>query len=213
MPVPAENSLIQTRRIVIPVDVPEIQVVHTAELRLLNMIGHQYPHAAVGQILTAELRIHHTRRWCSPSHQETASSLEFSFEIHANPDMWLVGGRRRGNFTAKEGETTSFTVMLLPQRAGHLLLPGLEVKTFTPQPPAPDGSDAADRKRGLAPQRQQIPCEVDYLNHGETVLVLPDLQKTTVCLDPAGSSSGGNTNPSTGGSWLVDSERRGVESC
>ena len=235
---PTENTLTHTRRIVIPVDVPEIQVVHTAELRLLNMIGHQQdPHAAVGQILTAELRIHHTRRWCSSSNQETASSLEFSYELHANPDMWLVGGRRRGNFTAREGETTSFTVMLLPQRPGHLLLPGLEVKTYMPQkqqqqPVASDGSReaaaaaaaAADQARGLAPHREQVPCEVDYLNHGETVLVLPDLQKTTVSLDPAGVSGGGvsgsggsnsaNANPSTGGSWLIDSERRGeVESC
>lgn len=107
--------------------------------------------------------------------------------------------------------------MLLPQRPGHLLLPGVEVKTYIPQKPAATtedgGSDAADQARGLAPHREQIPSEVDYLNHGETVLVLPDLRKTTVCLDPAAASSNnsGNAaaaNPATGGSWLIDSERR-----
>ncbi|KAK2764268.1 hypothetical protein FQN54_008960 [Arachnomyces sp. PD_36] len=212
VPTPSQQKQTPPRRIVIPVDVPEMQVVHTAELHLLNMIGQQHPHAAVGQILTTELHLQHTRRWCSSVNQETASLLEFSYEIHANPDMWLVGGMRRGNFTAKEGETTCFTVMLLPQRAGHLLLPGVEVKTFV----AEKGAAAADDEAGLAPQRKQVPCEVDYLNHGETVLVLPDLRKTTVCLDPTGSGSSGSTanpNPATGGSWLVDSERRGVESC
>jgi hypothetical protein len=34
----------------------------------------------------------------------------------------------------------------------------------------------------MAPARRSIPCEVDYRSHGETVLVLPNLKKTTVNL-------------------------------
>ncbi|KAE8408425.1 trafficking protein particle complex subunit 10 [Aspergillus pseudonomiae] len=199
-----DQPSIPRRHIIIPVDIPEIQVVHTAELRLRNLAG-QPPHAAVGQMIAAELSLRHTRRWCSPEHRENAGGpLEFSYEIHANPELWLVGGRRRGNFTAEEGETKTFAVMLLPQKAGHLLLPGLEIKTFVPassatppKPPAPATGPA-----GTAPvlQRRQIACEVDYRNHGETVLVLPDLRSTTVSL----SLSGGNH----GAAWLIDSERR-----
>lgn len=203
-----QQPTILSRRIVIPVDIPEIQVVHTAELRLGNdMADTQQPmHAAVGQMIAAELRLCHTRRWCSLEHQEDNSSesggaLEFAYELHANPDLWLVGGRRRGNFLAREGETTSFAVMLLPQKSGHLLLPGLEIKAFVPgraaAPPPPPPNNPAATPPPL--QRRQIACEVDYRNHGETVLVLPDLRKTTVSL----SSSGGH-----GVSWLVDSERR-----
>ncbi|KAJ5832647.1 hypothetical protein N7474_000958 [Penicillium riverlandense] len=188
---------IPSRRIIIPVEVPEIQVVHTAELRLPETdVSGPGAHAAVGQMISAELCLRYTRRWCSPAAQEHAGQpLECSYELHANPDLWLLGGRRRANFLARDGETTRFPVLLLPQKPGHLLLPGLEIRTFVPssttQPPAT--SDL-----GAPQQRHPIPCEVDYRNHGETVLVLPDLRKTTVSL----SAHGG------GASWLVDSERR-----
>ncbi|CAG8279777.1 unnamed protein product [Penicillium salamii] len=185
---------IPSRRIIIPVDVPEIQVVHTAELQLQP--NTESTHAAVGQIITAELCLRHTRRWCSPATRENGDQpLECSYEIHANPDLWQIGGRRRGNFLAKDGEVTRFTVLLLPQKPGHLLLPGLEIRTFfpsTPQLPADPPT---------APPRRSIPCEVDYRNHSETVLVLPDLRKTTVTLSASGGHAGG-------GSWLIDSERR-----
>ncbi|RAL11132.1 putative TMEM1 family protein [Aspergillus homomorphus CBS 101889] len=204
------------RHIIIPVDIPHIQVVHTAELRLTNLTD-QPRHAAVGQMIAAELSIHHTRRWCSPDQREQADGpLEFTYELHANPDSWLVGGRRRGNFTANEGETKTFAIMLLPQKAGHLLLPGLEIRSFVPPsasspaaPPPPTtpskpqpspGGAAADPATATNPlQRRPIPCEVDYRNHGETVLVLPDLRTTTVSLSLSGGSHGG--------AWLIDSER------
>lgn len=245
-----QQPTIPSRRIIIPVDIPEIQVVHTAELRLSNNNDdddasendNQPTHAAVGQMIAAELRLRHTRRWCTPEHQEHAShsdgALEFTYDLHTNPDQWLVGGRRRGNFLAREGETTKFAVMLLPQKAGHLLLPGLEIKAFVPAslgpsvndsgvsmgtgtgtgsgsgsigattagpalaspPPAAGpgsgGSGSGGSAAGPSLQRRQIACEVDYRNHGETVQVLPDLRKTTVSLS------------ASGGSWLVDSERR-----
>lgn len=249
-----QQPTIPSRRIVIPVDIPEIQVVHTAELRLLDNTpnanananpdekkeqhekGSQLTHAAVGQMIAAELRLHHTRRWCSPAHQETTShsdgALEFTYDLHANPEQWLIGGRRRGNFLAREGTMTTFAVMLLPQKSGHLLLPSLDIKAFVPAGsgtgsssgattvagPPPSGNTGVTTSPHPAPpqggptpttptptgggapppslQRRQIACEVDYRNHGEALLVLPDLRKTTVTLSVSG------------GSWLVDSERR-----
>jgi hypothetical protein len=164
--------------------------VHTADLYLPNMTGN-HAHATVGGMIPAELRLRHTRRWCPYQRREPDSALEFSYEILANPELWLIGGRRRANFTAKEGETLSFPIMLLPQKAGHLLLPSLDIKTFVSQASDPDT---------LSPQRRQIPCEVDYRSHGETVLISPDLRKTTISLDGSGSSGSG--------SWLVGSERR-----
>lgn len=181
---------------VIPVDIPAIQVVHTAELRLGKKPS---THAAVGQMMSAELCLQHTRRWCPAEQQENAGGpLDMAYEIHANPEHWLVGGRRRGNFTAHEGETKTFAIMLLPQKPGHLLLPGVEIKTFVPPGPA------QRQASGQPVQRRQIAGEVDYRNHGETVQVLPDLQKTTVSL---GSSSNGSHGGGAG-AWLVDSERR-----
>ncbi|GIK04526.1 hypothetical protein Aspvir_008609 [Aspergillus viridinutans] len=200
-----KQPTILSRRIVIPVDIPEIQVLHTAELRLKNLAD-QPRHAAVGQMIAAELVLRHTRRWSSPETRENAGgNLEFSYEIHANPELWLVGGRRRGNFVASENETQTFAVLLLPQKAGHLLLPGLEIKSYVPAAPPPTAttSQPGNPAAGGAPflQRRQVPSEVDYRNHGETVLVLPDLRQTTVSLSPAGQ--GGH-----GGSWLINSESR-----
>ncbi|CAG8896238.1 unnamed protein product [Penicillium nalgiovense] len=206
---PAQPT-IPTRRIIIPVDVPEIQVVHTADLQLQPKSTTDpgpSTHAAVGQMIVAELCLHHTRRWCSPATENADQPLECSYEIHANPDQWQIGGRRRGNFLARDGESTRFTVLLLPQKPGHLLLPGVEIRTFLPPAPQPPTSPpAADAGGSMAPARRSIPCEVDYRNHGETVLVLPDLKKTTVSL----SAAGGN-HAAGGGSWLVDSERRTEE--
>ncbi|KAJ9196715.1 hypothetical protein DTO021D3_5185 [Paecilomyces variotii] len=205
IPIPDPDPSLLSKQIVIPVDVPEVPIVHTAELRLTN-IGHEQPaHAAVGQTIAAELVLRHTRRWASSSSSrspetssdaaETATQpVEFSYEVLANPEIWLLGGRRRGNFTAPEGETRSFPILLLPQRPGHLLLPGLDIKTFAVPSPAVSGGGVPS----ATAQRKLVPCEVDYRNHGETLLVLPDLKKTTVSL----SQSAG------GGSWLVDSERR-----
>jgi hypothetical protein len=191
--------------------VPEIQIVHTAELQLQpKPTTDQGPstHAAVGQMIIAELYLQHTRRWCSPETRENADQpLECSYEIHANPDLWQIGGRRRGNFLARDGESNRFTVLLLPQKPGHLLLPSIEIRTFFPSgPQLPTSPPATDAAALAAPSRRSIPCEVDYRNHGETVLVLPDLKKTTVSL----SAAGGSHAPG-GGSWLVDSERRAEE--
>ncbi|KAI9699259.1 MAG: hypothetical protein M1836_002869 [Candelina mexicana] len=119
------------RQIIIPVELPHLQVVHTVDLHLLDLPSGSL--VAVGQMLAAELRIHHTRSWDTSSyHADT--SLEFSYEIHANPEIWLIGGRRRAHFTAKENKLHTFPIMLLPLRAGHLLLPTVEIKPSVPRP-------------------------------------------------------------------------------
>lgn len=120
------------------------------------------------------------------------------YEIIANPETWLVAGRRRGNFRATEGQTSLFSLMLLPQKAGHLLLPHVELKTFVSQESHRD----SHRDSQQVFQRQQVPSEVDYFNHGVTVLVTPNLKTTTVSLDVTGTSGSG--------AWLIDSEQRNI---
>jgi len=211
LPDASDNSRLN-RRIIIPVDIPQVRVVHTADLRILRPDpDDRHSLAAVGRPLAAELRIKHTVSWdgtdtkpdnpTTPDENE-AEPLEFSYEIHANPEVWLIGGKRRGNFRARENETHMFPIMLLPQRHGHLLLPGLDVKAFEVQTstPAPtSGLGVKQESANFPPARKQVQSELDYRNHGESVLVLPDLKSTTVSLDPGGPG---------GGSWLVESERR-----
>jgi hypothetical protein len=129
---PAAGSPLE-REIVIPVDVPEVAVVHTAELRWTNVASGrgETVQAAVGQMLAAELHLRHTRSWgaaaaesgeADDQHKE-GSAYEFAYEVHAHQDVWLLGGRRRGTFTGREGETQWFPLILIPQRPGYLLLP------------------------------------------------------------------------------------------
>ena len=121
-----------------------------------------------------------------------AKAMEFSYEVIASPDTWLVGGRRRGNFTLDLAEQQAFPVLLIPQRAGHLLLPSIEVKCTTPE---------GDHSRTPAP-KGQIAFEVTNQSRAKSVLVTPSLRGTTVSLD---------TEAAAGRSRLVDSQRRPAE--
>lgn len=237
-----DNESELARQIVIPVEVPEVQVVHTAELRLSTLSDNtdETTHAAVGHGIPAELILQHTRRWCSQRSetQEPVGELEFAYELHVNQDLWLIGGRRRGHFTAVEGEIKKFAIMLLPQKAGYLLLPSIEIKTFvvtsssgnvvgantstpttfsmqsivgqtindttstitsptsaTPTPTTTTTTMTVPLGPWTQQQRRQIVNEVDYKNHGEVILVLPNLRKTTVSLE-------------SGSPGLIESESR-----
>ncbi|KAI9877272.1 MAG: hypothetical protein M1830_004355 [Pleopsidium flavum] len=197
------------RQIVIPVEVPSISIVHTAHMRIVtkNSDGRSTDQfAAVGQIIAAALTIKHTRRWDTAKATEAPHNAEkplnFSYEVQANPDLWLVAGRRRGHFSTKENEALTFPLMLLPQRPGYLLYPTVEIRAV------PDGPDTLDGRFSSAEQGSRdsrdassndvfpTSCETDYRNQGDTILVLPNLKSSTVSLDPGGSA------------WLVESERR-----
>ena len=83
-----------------------MQIVHTARLRLLDGDDEKpsgLSSAAVGQVVRADLTIRHTRKWgiygsFTDIHDR---ALDFYYEIHANPDMWLIGGQKKAHFTAK----------------------------------------------------------------------------------------------------------------
>ncbi|KAI9774872.1 MAG: hypothetical protein M1840_000088 [Geoglossum simile] len=159
----------QRRKIVIPVEVPQVQVVHTADLQILNSDGSTHPQtgtATVGQLVGAELLIKHTRVWDTGKVNATLQSfsepqisgvdtpLEFVYELHANPDQWLIGGRRRVHFTARENKLQKFPIVLLPLRSGHLLLPTIDIKPFVLQPTLAD-DEGATADQGQPPTQGQ----------------------------------------------------------
>lgn len=109
------------RRIIIPVEVPSVSVVHTVRLRIMPVANDsQGPVAlaAVGQIIAANLEIKHTRRWATTDVRagtppSAGKPLNFSYEVQANPDSWLVAGRRKGHFRATVGQANSETSLPL----------------------------------------------------------------------------------------------------
>jgi len=198
--IPRDLSEGMARTITIPVDVPQTQIVYVANLRVfggLDAIHDVGGTRAVGHCIPAELVLQYTRKWDMKKEVsgEETDKLEFYYELDASPETWLIGGRRKAQFSAKEDEVLTFPVLLIPQRAGHLMFPSLEVKRSERrggsvpdlQSPQSQGPDAA------------LSCEVDYQNQGRSVLVVSNLRRTTVGVEPA---AGG------GGAWLVDSQSR-----
>lgn len=184
------------RRIIITVTIPRIQVVHTTSLAILPSPTTPTP---VGSMLAAELRITHTRQWGDtnnpPSTITNSHKLDFVYELDAHPDTWLIGGQRRAHFSAAEDETLAFPVMLLPLRAGHLLLPNVEIRHVPARRmQAQEGTEAGAGSEGV------LACETDYQSLGDTVLVIPNVRSTTVAL--------GKTGPGGTEAVLVDSETR-----
>lgn len=90
-------------------------------------------------------------------------------------------------FHVQDGDSRVFQVLLFPRATGRLLYPSVEIGPASKL----TGEAAGENGEESAPS-----YEVDFLNQGESIYVVPDLVSTTVSLDP---SSGG---------WLVESRRR-----
>jgi hypothetical protein len=81
-----------------------MQVVQTAKLR--RFVRSAIPDrdsspVSIGHGLPMELSISYTRVWELAKASKTESSaLEFRYEIQADPDAWLIGGQRKGHFSA-----------------------------------------------------------------------------------------------------------------
>ncbi|KAL9078787.1 MAG: hypothetical protein Q9157_002307 [Trypethelium eluteriae] len=183
------------RTIIIAVDVPTIQVLHTASLSLPNLSSPnstQPPLAAVGQALRADLHIRHTRHWdrnntlaSTANLSHPSDPLDFVYDIHANPDIWLLGGERRAHFSAREGETKTFALMLIPLVPGRHMLPRVEIRVRGQRP---RGEEKGQQQGSGREGGSSVSCETDYQSQAETVMVIADVKGTTVDLRVSGQA-------------------------
>ena len=208
-----EATISNSRSITLPVDVPSVTVVHTADLVLVNTfsIPSDSPVAASNQPITASLNIKWTRRWDTESHSSIdyaqSHHLEFLYEVSGSADTWLIGGKRKGLFKVprdqeQSKQKLSFPLILIPLREGFLPFPNVEIKASPMarllRSPARISDD------NVTPATQTIvTCETDFKNAGETIRVINDARRTTVSLDASGPQ---------GGAWLLETERRSAES-
>lgn len=195
------------RSIIIPVDVPSVTVVYTANLKLLetSSVPSTTAVAVFNEPIAASLNVKWTRIWDTQPTTESAAynkqnDMEFFYEISGAADKWLIGGCRKGHLAvpySTESEDSSrgfsFPVILIPLREGYLPFPNLDIKSVA-------RSAASDEEGDNANAQGTVTCEVDYKNSGETIRVVSDARKTTVSLDASGPQ---------GGAWLLESERRG----
>lgn len=152
-------------RLNITVPVPRLPVLHTAKLSLQKEAAQIF---TTGSLINAELSIVHTRRWDSPNVFESSTQgpnevLDFVFELDAPPDTWLIAGQRRTRFSAKENETMTWEILLMPLKAGRIFLPSVEVRLV--------GTGTED-----------LGCDTYYQSMGETVVVINEVGSTTVAL-------------------------------
>ena len=183
------SSVTEKASILIPVEIPSVSVVHTADIHLekplpapLTDKAGGTPTVVIGQVLSATLRLKWTRIWDTDAAR--TEDKEFSYEISAPGEAWLLGGRRRGHFVIPGGGPTSSTpeteaeipLMLIPQREGWLPYPSVEIKEIS-----------AD---GEVVESHAQTFEVDYRNLGETVRVIGGRKGVTVSLDASGPGGG-----------------------
>lgn len=93
------------RSLTVPVDIPYMTVVHTAQLKIYKgTLDKPWPSLmmALGQALQAKLTIEHTRKWGEG--QERNERLGFWYDLEANLHDWLIGGQRSARFEAKVSE-------------------------------------------------------------------------------------------------------------
>jgi hypothetical protein len=209
IPVLMDEATISTSRsIIIPVEVPPVTVVHTANLKLLDISCNpaSAPVVASTQPISALLVIKWTRRWDgSPevSSPEKSEHLEFVYEVSGPSDTWLIGGRRKGHFRIPAGhdqdqkQILSFPVVLIPLREGILPYPHVDIKPSSASRNIHLEGENADSKAQT--KHRAVTCETDYKNIGETIRVISDTRKTTVSLDASGPQ---------GGAMLLEAERR-----
>lgn len=194
----------QQQSILIPVDIPSMAVVHTADIRLqkpipslVQPLDHsETPVACVNQLLPATLHLKWTRVWDTERRTDAGGGGgdEFTYDVSAPSDTWLVGGRKKGHFVIPspsvaddEGGLSSsaeseadIPLVMIPLREGWLPYPAVEVREV-----AADGGEDEGSKGWLAGH-----CETDYRNLGETVRVVADRGRVTVSLDASGPGGG-----------------------
>jgi hypothetical protein len=194
----------ESRSIIIPVEIPSISVVFTADIHLEAPTSPdgRFDFAALNESIPASLRIKWTRLWdTSPSDEdENPDTLNFVYDITAPTETWLLGGRRKAHFSIPVGQDSSadhlsFPLILIPLKEGYLTYPSVDIK------PAPITKlDAEGRPQSRGAERR-VTCEVDVANAGEVVRCIGDMGRVSVSLDPVGNG---------GGAWVVESERRAV---
>jgi len=150
---------VSPRKIVISVPLPHLDILQIATLTIPKS---DLLYAAVGTPLCAKLALHHTKIWGIRG-ERSQKNIEFMYDIDAPADTWLIGGQRRGRFTAEEHESKTWEVILIPLRTGKLLLPFVDVRVV--------GKDA-----------DYITCETEFKGFGKTVTVVGHLSRTTVSM-------------------------------
>ncbi|KDQ60741.1 hypothetical protein JAAARDRAFT_172897 [Jaapia argillacea MUCL 33604] len=165
------------RDLKIPLDVPRVDIIAAAKIRILSSPfsteespSHRLPALYAGQPISAVMTVTTSFHWGSNS-EAKKRSYRMRFDVEEMIKVWLVSGRKRGDFIATDGATYEVPLTLIALNHGELSLPKVAI---TPLPVA-DGS---------AMGSTAVPTTETYQVHGaEKVLILPRGGRSTFVLD------------------------------
>ncbi|KAI0854542.1 trafficking protein particle complex subunit 10 [Xylaria cubensis] len=204
------SKLVEPSSILIPVDIPSVTIVHTADIKLQpqpittqSLVPYPAtPAVCTHQLLPATLHLKWTRMWDTLTAPSSQTDLEFSYELSALPDTWLLGGRRRGHFVipAPDGDDerersssidteAEIPILLIPQREGYLPYPSVDIREIR----SDSNSNVAENNIGSESTSHpgpEVQHETDMRNLGETVRVVADRSRVTLSLDASGPGGG-----------------------
>ncbi|KAK4962788.1 hypothetical protein LTR10_000415 [Elasticomyces elasticus] len=179
-----------SRSIRIPVEVPTIDMVFDVSLKLHPGEASNPPKPLVltlGKPVDAELNVRCTDAWSTrvlfAQGKHKALKDRFVFEIQADPEIWLVGGPRRIQFTAQPEKSADFAITLIPLKRGSHRLPRVEIHA---QP------EAIEEGKPSTNPGDAVTCETHCDNGGQLAEVIRDLRTTRVRISdtwPAEDSS------------------------
>ncbi|KAH7017073.1 trafficking protein particle complex subunit 10 [Ilyonectria destructans] len=192
VPIPASQPA-DPSTILIPVEIPSLSILHTADIRLQKPLTTLVdekpgvtPTVCINQMLPATLQLKWTQVWDTVT--QNKADQEFSYEVTAPVDTWLLGGRRKGHFvipgstgeplSSKPETEAEIPLVLIPLREGWLPYPSVDIREVKDTPAAASVNDGLQA------------CEVDLRNLGETVRVVGDRKWVTVSLDASGPGGG-----------------------
>ncbi|KAJ7905373.1 trafficking protein particle complex subunit 10 [Mycena olivaceomarginata] len=165
----------QWREIKIPVDVPYMNIIAAACIRLVPpttpaaISSDHTPSLYAGQPIPAILTVHTSFHWGSSVNDKERAYM-MRFDVEEMVREWLVSGRKRGDFAAKDNATYSVPITLIALHHGELVLPKVTVTALPLAGEVTMGSMA-------------IPSTETYQVHGaEKVLVLPRGGRSTFVL-------------------------------
>lgn len=187
----AEHSIRASKQITLTVDVPNVDFVNTAALRLYDTEDEQQAGSVIftlGEPLHVRVSVTSTRAWGVNASKAMKTQQSFTLEVQPEPDTWLVGGSRRSRFTMNtDDEPYAIPFMLIPLKVGDLALPNLELLPVTNE----SGSTETE-----APS-----CETNFENAGHIVTVVKDVRTSRMWVpDAASSTTGGRGSAERRGS-------------
>ncbi|KAA1105676.1 hypothetical protein PGT21_015276 [Puccinia graminis f. sp. tritici] len=186
--------------VICPLDMPWQSITHPFNLSksvILTTIEYQRVSGEEGQVgqvgrpMPIDMRISTSFKWTNLAPNSPPVGLVY--ELVGSEDQWLVGGRKRGTFFARDDSIEEITLILIPLRPGYLNLPRVTIKltetndggsirptTPTTSAPTTINNPGIERKN----MQQDIVIQSSYSNALHPFLIVPSAAPSKFIIPP-----------------------------